>query len=109
MRNQIVRTVFTLTIVLALASNFSLPGTVVAQTESFDPARAQRATVYIMQTYTNARGQTVISCVGSGTLVSADGLILTNAHIALSSNTCRADKLVIGVTVRIGEAPVAQY
>jgi hypothetical protein len=109
MRSRILRTVLTLAIILAVAVNFPLPDPVAAQTESFDPARAQRASVYIMQTYTNARGQAVISCVGSGTLVSTDGLILTNAHIALSSSTCRADKLVIGVTVRIGEAPVAQY
>ncbi len=75
----------------------------------FDPVNAQRATVYIIQMYTNTHGQPVMTCVGSGTLVSADGLILTNAHIVLPGGDCRSDRLVVGLTVRIGEAPVATY
>ncbi len=78
-----------------------------AQTFSVD--RVQRATVYVMQVYSNSLGQAVISCVGSGTLVSADGLILTNAHNALPSDTCRSDRIVIGLTIHAGEAPVATY
>ena len=66
------------------------------------------ATVFVMQTY-QSLGQPVISCVGSGTLVSADGLILTNAHIALPSETCRADRIVIGITVRLDEPPIPTY
>jgi len=66
------------------------------------------ATVQVMQTYQSA-GQPVISCVGSGTLVSADGLILTNAHIALPSETCRADRIVIAITVRPDEPPIPTY
>ena len=68
----------------------------------------KRATVFIMQTY-QSRGQPVISCVGSGTLVSADGLILTNAHIALPSETCRSDTIVIAITVRLDEPPIPTY
>src|SRR5258706_8648805 len=76
---------------------------------AFDPIKAQRATVYIMQMYTNTQGQAIISCVGSGTLVTPTGLILTNAHNATSSERCPSDRLAIGLTVRIGEAPVARY
>ncbi len=68
----------------------------------------KRATVFIMQTY-HSRGQPVISCIGSGTLVSADGLILTNAHIALPSETCRSDTIAIAITVRLGEPPIPTY
>ncbi|MBN2303238.1 MAG: trypsin-like peptidase domain-containing protein, partial [Anaerolineae bacterium] len=68
----------------------------------------KRATVFIMQT-TQDQGQTVISCVGSGTLVSAGGLILTNAHIVLESDACRSDTLVVSVTVRLDEPPIPTY
>ncbi|WP_162909946.1 trypsin-like peptidase domain-containing protein [Aggregatilinea lenta] len=68
----------------------------------------KRATVFVMQTYQNL-GEPIISCIGSGTLVSADGLILTNAHTALSSDTCRSDRLVVAVTVRLDEPPVPTY
>ncbi|MBN1562493.1 MAG: trypsin-like peptidase domain-containing protein [Anaerolineae bacterium] len=68
----------------------------------------KRATVFIMQTY-ESRGEPVISCVGSGTLISEDGLILTNAHVALPSETCRSDTLVISVTTRLDEPPIPTY
>ena len=68
----------------------------------------KQATVLIMQTYQSGP-ESIISCVGSGTLVSADGLILTNAHIALPSATCRSDQIVIAVTVRLDEPPIPIY
>src|SRR5690606_24172916 len=68
----------------------------------------KRATACLMQTNQN-QNQPMISCVGSRTLISADGLILTNAHTALSSETCRSDRIVIAVTVRLDEPPVPTY
>ena len=67
-----------------------------------------RATVFLMQVY-ESRGERVTSCVGSGTLVSADGLILTNAHNAQTSGRCRADAIVVALTIREDEPPVPAY
>lgn len=82
---------------------------VAAQTSGLDEVNAQRATVSITQMTRTASGTPVISCVGSGTLVSADGLILTNAHIARGSDRCKTDMLVISLIARPGDAPIPTY
>ncbi len=68
----------------------------------------KKATVFIMQTKDTPTGP-VISCVGTGTLVSADGLILTNAHHVDATDTCPADRIVIALTLRTDETPVPTY
>ncbi|MBI5931613.1 MAG: trypsin-like peptidase domain-containing protein [Chloroflexi bacterium] len=68
----------------------------------------KEATVFIMQTVDTASGP-VITCVGTGTLVSADGLVLTNAHIVEATTSCPADRTVIALTLRTDEPPVATY
>lgn len=68
----------------------------------------KQATVLVMQV-SDQSGSPIITCIGSGTLVSTDGLILTNAHIVTSANECVANRLVIGLTVRIDEPPVPIY
>jgi hypothetical protein len=61
-----------------------------------------------MQTYEEA-GTQVVSCVGSGTLISPDGLILTNAHLATQMGPCRGGRIIVALAVRLDAPPVPTY
>lgn len=67
-----------------------------------------RATVYITSVYDVSDGLAV-SCVGSGTLITSDGLILTNAHNVVDGTRCRVDDIAISLAVRLNEPPVLSY
>lgn len=68
----------------------------------------KKATVLIMQV--SDRGSIpIINCVGTGTLVNANGLVLTNAHIVQETDECTYDRIVIALTIRIDEPPVPTY
>ncbi len=88
---------------------FALTPGALAQTEVAGPIQqAEQATVFLMQTY-NAGGTQVLSCVGSGTLISSSGLILTNAHLALPEGPCRGERIIVALAVRLDEPPVPTY
>jgi hypothetical protein len=70
--------------------------------------QARRATVFLMQAF-DAGGAQALSCVGSGTVVSPNGLILTNAHIVLPEGPCRGEKIIVALAVRPDESPVPTY
>lgn len=80
----------------------------IAQSSTVDIDRLQRATVYIMQT-DNVGTNLLVTCVSSGTILSRDGLILTNAHSTVPSQTCRGQTLIVAMTTDASEAPVPQY
>lgn len=79
-----------------------------AQFEALDLDRIFRSTVYIMQAR-DVDNNLLITCVGSGTIVSRDGLVLTNANSILVSDTCPGDVLIVALSDDITRPPVAQY
>lgn len=75
---------------------------------AFDLERVQQATVFLMQVLESNEDR-VITCVSSGTLVSRDGLILSNAHGTVMSEACPGDILFVALNVRPGEPPRPTY
>ncbi len=93
---------------VALAT-LSLTLSAQAQTpETPGDSGARQATVFLMQVYESSGAQ-VLSCVGSGTLISGDGLILTNAHLAEPLGPCRGERVIVALPVRLDEPPVPTY
>lgn len=54
-------------------------------------------------------GQHMIGWSGSGTLISSDGLILTNAHVVLSDRFYQVQDLIVSLTVAQDSPPVQTY
>lgn len=75
----------------------------------FDIDRVKRATVFLAQTRALASGQQQIVCIGSGTLVSVDGLILTNAHSTVTSADCPGDQIIVYISTALNEPPQPAY
>jgi hypothetical protein len=84
-------------------------GSVLAQTSPpFDIDRVRRATVYITQVSLSGV-KPIIHCQSTGTLISRDGLILTNAHSTLVSTDCPGDTLMIALSTETDEPPITTY
>jgi S1-C subfamily serine protease len=82
---------------------------VFAQSEvPFDIDRIHRATVYITQVSLSGT-EPIIHCQSTGTLISRDGLILTNAHSTLVSVDCPGDTLMIALSTENGQPPITTY
>lgn len=54
-------------------------------------------------------GRKQVGWTGSGTIISADGLILTNAHVVLSDRFYRVEDLIVSLTVAEDSPPVRTY
>jgi S1-C subfamily serine protease len=74
----------------------------------FNLARTQQATVLIMQAR-QIEDRIVITCVGSGTLVSRTGLILTNAHHVVTGQNCPGDQLIIALSTQLDAPPLPRF
>ena len=69
---------------------------------------AKRATVFIYHAKTNETGLAV-ACVSTGTLISADGLIVTKASGVVPSLQCDGDSLIVSLSVDLDEPPIPKY
>ncbi len=76
--------------------------------QTLDLERIQRATVFIMQARQTGDAM-IVTCVSSGTLVSRNGLILTNAHSAIASAACPGDTLIVALSIQLDQPPVPKY
>ncbi|MEL6149826.1 MAG: serine protease, partial [Chloroflexota bacterium] len=93
-----------------LVSLVTIQDAIAQQQTSLDSqlARIKSATVFIYQVE-DAEDNFFITCVGSGTLLSRDGLILTNAHNTVQSEVCSGDTLIIAMTISEDVPPFPVY
>ncbi len=68
----------------------------------------KRATVFIYQAQSLEK-DLIVKCVSTGTIISADGLILTNARSVLPSQTCDGETLIVSMNVDLNEPPAPKY
>jgi S1-C subfamily serine protease len=84
------------------------PGPSYDQTPAPLGAIPYQAVVQILAVVT-VEGQKTIGWTGSGTIISPDGLILTNAHVVMSDRFYTVTDLIIAMTVAQDSPPVQSY
>ncbi len=73
-----------------------------------DLDRLKQATVFLYQAR-SVDSNLMVRCISSGTLISADGLIITNAHSILPSRQCDGDTIIVALNVDLDEPPIPKY
>ena len=73
-----------------------------------DLDRLKQATVFLYQARSDSNNL-IVRCISSGTLISADGLIITNAHSILPSRQCDGDTIIVAMNVDMEEPPIPKY
>ncbi len=91
---------------LALSASLFTGGALAQEVDVYKDAR--ESTVFIMQAYEES-GSQAMSCVGSGTIIDSDGLILTNAHLAEPLGPCQGERVIISLPIKEDAAPIPTY
>ncbi len=70
--------------------------------------RVKRATVFVYQAKT-LESDISVTCVSTGTLISANGLIVTTARSVAPSRQCDGDTLIVSLNVDLDGPPIPKY
>ncbi len=99
---------FVISLLLSSMLALSLASFGSVQTPEAELDRNKRATVFIYQAQA-VSNDLIVKCVSTGTIISADGLIITNAHSVVRNSVCDGDSLIVSLNVNLNEPPIPKF